>query len=197
MVNRCCQQVVRARGRQSAAGGEGAGAWLFATVVARARFATVVVRVRFDINIGRNKCQRRGDGIDGDDGELSEGLVVEQVGCRQPQEVDESSAPGSSAACLTCARVGSAPLVSHVAMRPTSHAACRPSLLLGRRHRLLDHKQDSSPHHITHGSAASTRSAALLAMTMVATSSLSCRHQTPTTMASRASLLNLQSMLVP
>jgi hypothetical protein len=38
-----------------------------------------VVRVRFGINIGRNKCQR-GDGINGDDGELSEGLVVEQVG---------------------------------------------------------------------------------------------------------------------
>jgi hypothetical protein len=52
---------------------------LIATVVARARFATGVVRVRFGINVGRNKCQR-GDGIDGDDGELSEGLVVEQVG---------------------------------------------------------------------------------------------------------------------
>jgi hypothetical protein len=79
MVNRGCQQVVRARGRQTAASGEGAGAWLIATVVARARFATGMVRVRFGINVGRNKCQR-GDGIDGDDGELSEGLVVEQVG---------------------------------------------------------------------------------------------------------------------
>lgn len=36
-----------------------------------------MVRVRFGVNVGRNKCQR-GDGIDGDDGELSEGRVVEQ-----------------------------------------------------------------------------------------------------------------------
>jgi hypothetical protein len=93
MVNRGCQNVVRARGRQTAAGGEGAGAWLIATVVARARFVTVVVRVTFGINVGQNKCQR-GDGIDGDDGELSEGLVVEQAGWLALVSRREWSEPG-------------------------------------------------------------------------------------------------------
>ena len=96
MVNRGCQQVVRARGRQTAAGEEGAGAWLIATVVARARFATVVMRVRFGIDVGRNKCQR-GDGIDGDDGKLGEGRVV---GSYQPPGVGASPAESSELCCL-------------------------------------------------------------------------------------------------
>lgn len=61
--------------------------------MARARFATVVVRVRFGINVGQNKC-RRGDGIDGDDGKLGEGRVVEQVGWLAVISRKEWSEPG-------------------------------------------------------------------------------------------------------